>query len=1084
MRSGRAYLGALAELHRISDADERRRVWRQGMAALAAAAELDAAPLEGLDPVELLASTRTALADGLLRDLGWMSGPAAAIAQFELAAALPAGVERRELGRRVLVGLRDGDVATFAILANALALSSPRALAGPAVRARLAVALAAPVGAAPGIGALALTLVTRPELERAWLAESATGSLPARRMAARLLERAAREAVRRRTLGDRGALAAFVRPSVTEVWRRLLLDREPLVFRHAAIARGLVAQFDSDLAAEVERELEPEASPSEHRRAATSLAAAIEVRPAAIGACHRAAARLCVRDRGIARAFVQGLAGAFAVEPEATDRLALELIELGELDAIEALVDLRRDLVPDGAAPVLPSATAAAAWWLDRSLAADRGDDGQTALRSALRDELTGAAPGPLAEHAAAARAALVAGDLPGAVRAARAAVDEIAAMVDWLERASDDDPIDRRHELRVLRELDREILADAAIGDALALGEGAGNRTLAGLWARAERRLLASEAAPESRTPVPHHTLRLARLRALLRLLDAEAPGDDDATRRERRGAAVRILLARAPRDTSPLRRAVWAGLARAWDALLRDEQADLADLLIGLTAAADPDDDFAIVREATMVPEVEALLDAYADATRALAAAADPDDLTALGNGLAQLRRLADALPVAASPRTEALRLALARAADAAITIAGAASQAAVPDDALDELEAAVAALGQLGVGARRRLGLAAPAQVASDGAIRAVALALERQRRGSGDGPADEIAAAIDLVRADQLPVIATAIERTLVRIAHLPATGAATDVAPLAAPVLPPWLPLGRTLGGFYVVRPIGKGAGGSVFVACRSEERHRPSAGLVALKVPDYGGGAARNLSEQEFEAMFREEAGALLSLPTHGNIARFVTFDAGARPKPILVMELVRGPSLERVLEVHELDLGRALALIDGIAAGLEAMHAARVAHLDLKPANVILREGTAAPVLVDFGLAGRNLRPGCGSPHYGGPEVWSATSRSDVEPFPTDVYAFGCLAYELLTGEVLVTGDSLQAVLAQHLGGRAGKDALGRLARQRGTAGLADLLAAALTLEPSQRPKIGRLRAGFAAVAPDLRDRPWPLAH
>ncbi|MCE9578595.1 MAG: serine/threonine protein kinase, partial [Deltaproteobacteria bacterium] len=135
MRTGRAYLGALAELHRIADADERRRMWRQGMAALAATAELAAAPLEGLDPGELLASTRAAMVDGLLVDLGWMSGPAAAIAQFELAAALPAGAERRELGRRVLVGLRDGDVATLAALANSLEMCSTRALGGPAVRA-------------------------------------------------------------------------------------------------------------------------------------------------------------------------------------------------------------------------------------------------------------------------------------------------------------------------------------------------------------------------------------------------------------------------------------------------------------------------------------------------------------------------------------------------------------------------------------------------------------------------------------------------------------------------------------------------------------------------------------------------------------------------------------------------------------------------------------------------------------------------------------------------------------------------------------------------------------------------------------
>src|SRR6185503_16785718 len=194
-------------------------------------------------------------------------------------------------------------------------------------------------------------------------------------------------------------------------------------------------------------------------------------------------------------------------------------------------------------------------------------------------------------------------------------------------------------------------------------------------------------------------------------------------------------------------------------------------------------------------------------------------------------------------------------------------------------------------------------------------------------------------------------------------------------------------------GFYLQRPLGSGAGGSVFLACRSEERHAPDPELLALKVPDYDGGAARSLSEEEFSRLFREEASALLSLPAHPNLAGFVTFDAGARPKPILVMELVRGASLENLLDRGELDNRRALALLDGVAAGLEGMHARRIAHLDVKPANVILRDpepGTA--VLVDFGLAGRSLRPGCGSPYYGAPEVWKPVG--DPPPEPADVYA------------------------------------------------------------------------------------------
>jgi serine/threonine protein kinase len=141
------------------------------------------------------------------------------------------------------------------------------------------------------------------------------------------------------------------------------------------------------------------------------------------------------------------------------------------------------------------------------------------------------------------------------------------------------------------------------------------------------------------------------------------------------------------------------------------------------------------------------------------------------------------------------------------------------------------------------------------------------------------------------------------------------------------------------------------------------------------------------MSEQEFEAMFRDEAGALIALPAHANLAGFITFDASARPKPILVMEFVRGINLERTLEAHSIDVPRGLAIIDDLLAGLEAMHDAGIAHLDVKPANVVLRDQIGAAVLVDFGLAGRHLRAGCGSAHYGAAEVWTEAPRSSRSP-------------------------------------------------------------------------------------------------
>src|SRR5262245_36144672 len=126
--SGRAYLTALAQLHAVADREERRRVARQGIAMLAQIAEREPAPLEGLAAGELLLSVRAALDDGLLAQLDWLAPAAGAIVLFELAQALPPGPERRELGRRVLVQLRDGDRDTFVRLLTALARSSPKLL--------------------------------------------------------------------------------------------------------------------------------------------------------------------------------------------------------------------------------------------------------------------------------------------------------------------------------------------------------------------------------------------------------------------------------------------------------------------------------------------------------------------------------------------------------------------------------------------------------------------------------------------------------------------------------------------------------------------------------------------------------------------------------------------------------------------------------------------------------------------------------------------------------------------------------------------------------------------------------------------
>jgi serine/threonine protein kinase len=272
------------------------------------------------------------------------------------------------------------------------------------------------------------------------------------------------------------------------------------------------------------------------------------------------------------------------------------------------------------------------------------------------------------------------------------------------------------------------------------------------------------------------------------------------------------------------------------------------------------------------------------------------------------------------------------------------------------------------------------------------------------------------------------------------------------------------------------------------VARRVEERQDESARLFALKVPDYSAAAARTLSEEEFLRLFREEAGALLGLPEHPNIARFVTFDAGAKPKPILVMELVEGPSLERMLEMGDLSIRRARDLLLGVGAGLDAMHQVGVAHLDVKPSNIIVCSADAItdvgspprPVLVDFGLAGRHLRPGCGTANYGSPEIWSAGDAS--HPIPADVYAFGCLIFEAYTGKTLFDGHGEAAMITQHVTHDGDPEPVRALLANPETAELGALVARCLRRDPTDRITIRQARQFLANLNLGIESQHWPV--
>jgi hypothetical protein len=1121
-------LAGLAQLHRVETDVEMRALWRRGIATLAAlASEHHPVPLEGFNPSALLSAVRIALARGYLDDLGWLSRPAAAVALFELASALPRSDEKRELGRRVLQALHQSDAESFIALATALALGSSRALRGANVRARVALSLDLPLGLSIRTDPLALALISRRDSERTWLGRPSTGSLPSRRLAARILERAAREAARRYASGDDTGVRVFQMHSVRASLERLLADRESLVWRHAAAARGLLSGAIPAWSESIDAGLAPDLSPTEWRRSAASLAARIAVAPDATVARCKALLHgdLMAADRGLVAAMIYGLPCAADTDRQAAETLLDAFMDVADLGAVEALADLRRERMGSnfGAAAVDRARV-----WLRRAdqRSADRG---RSALREALLYELTPAeerSERSLHDHLTAALEHFAAGrdataDTERALEAAHAAqarleqVDRERPPGATPERGGEEDSAPYREAFLALRELDRGLLETSTMGDLLVLYAANSRPVAERLVERLARWLLARETrplTPDSADRVNHDiTFRMGRLRALLHLVDIDHLYSEEQhdELHEWRVRAVNVLLARASQDAaSPLRRALCATLARACDAVMREGLCELSDVLVATTLSLPSENDLEVLAEASMDPVFKQAMRAYVDAMRQVEVAQE-DDEPAPAQCVEALRSVTSAIPAALSPRVEALRSAFVQITRALEALSTARSLTEMVQSSAGSSMAALITgatrMARLVVGACRHLGYGANASASALGSsLRGLEAEIEHAVRGDRANLSSALADAARTMRAELAPLIANVAALVFARASRLPAVAPRPDVTatggvaapePPASVLLAPWLPPDRILGGFYILRTVDRGAVGSVFVACRVEERHNERPEVFALKVPEYGGDAAHTLSEAEFMHLFREEAQALMSLPAHPNLARFINFDAGARPKPILVMELVEGPTLERLLDREEMSVAEMLAVLDGVAAGLNAMHRVGIAHLDVKPSNIILRaragdeptseapeDVPALPVLVDFGLAGRRIRPGCATVYYGAPEVWSPAARLDLPPMPADVYAFVCMAFEMLTGELLFDGDTAVAIVATHLEHDGVPPRLAQYLRIPHLQPLMELFARALHPDPLRRADIGTVRRSLSAIAPNLASSSWPL--
>ncbi|MBX3227843.1 MAG: serine/threonine protein kinase [Labilithrix sp.] len=1149
MRDTSFYVASLLELASASAAD-RRVLWRQAMAALSRAnADDGPGPLEGIHPDVLVKGVSAALAAGLADDLDWLSPSAAGVALYTLAAALPVGTEQRELGRRVLARMLAGNAETFAAIATSMAQSGGKGLASQNVRSRIAIVTELPLAHGIADGPLAHALLSRREFQRDWVLLPSTRSLPARRLAAKILERAAREAARRAQMGDMHGMRPFMSETVRAAYTRLLDDRESLVWRYVAVARGLIAGWIPQLRQEILDGLKEGLSPTEWRRAAASLAAYAAVRPdEALKVMQGVVKRglFTWEDPASASAFVWGVPRAIEAEPEVAGKMLDLLMGVATHDVAEAVLELRYEY---GASKVVDRVTAQARELLEaaqekrRTITAAR-DDGADALYREIGRDLESAARDdePVRSLAAAALDAFVTEGAPGAYARAREVLVAAQGGMDALEAVAKDDHAEgragamaRRTSMAVMRDLDTSLLERPVIGDLLRLGSAADARAsetaLDTIRERFAGWIVACESpeqiADEGSAP-RHATLRLRRLRALLHLVDGDlgemqepapapnarrvedsevraVPAENERARRLRALwlRTVRSLLDHFQTDPAPmLKRTLLAGLARALDALVRLVVCDVADALLVLALRIRGRRDFETLAEASMDPDLRHVLARYAkylrDSEPTLAVSSEeggPDSMRPSrkpeNRRLEALCELANELAPEGSARSEALQRVLVRIHGALTTTASVGSLSALSTtstsdaDVVASVETWVGALAQMCAGARARLdpevsSMAPPSPNPSLLSVHVSRVLAEAETTLLED----QLGAAIDEMVAGIPHGIGRLVSGILWGLADLPVERPSAEAGIVAVTdQLPAWLPARRTIGGFYVQRALGIGGTASVFVVVRSEEKGDPNAERLALKVPDYNATAARVMSQDEFLKMFREEASALILLPSHTNLARFVTFDMGTKPLPILVMELVEGVTLERVIHGRTLDMRQCLKILDDVLAGLEAMHSVGLGHLDIKPSNVLLRRGEQG-VLVDFGLAGRKLRQGCGTGPYGAPEVWGVLPPGYVaSPAHADIYSFACVAFEMLMGRLLFDAPNEVAQVSLHLAHDGFPAAVKALLANPEIAPLAEVLQPALRRDPRLRPTAEDLRRDLRSVWSMVEDAAWPAA-
>ena len=218
--------------------------------------------------------------------------------------------------------------------------------------------------------------------------------------------------------------------------------------------------------------------------------------------------------------------------------------------------------------------------------------------------------------------------------------------------------------------------------------------------------------------------------------------------------------------------------------------------------------------------------------------------------------------------------------------------------------------------------------------------------------------------------------------------------------------------GAQVAGYRITGLLGQGGMGFVY-----EAEHAVLGRKAALKtlLPEL-------VDDADFRTRFIAESQTVAALD-HPSIIPI--YDAGEADGVVYIaMRHVGGGDLHQLLESGPLEPERAVTILEQVAAGLDAAHASDLVHRDVKPGNVLI-ESSGRVYLTDFGIAKRARSKGVtqtgffvGTLDYAAPEQ----IRGESVGSPADIYAFGCLLFECLTGRKPFGRDSEVAVMHAHL--------------------------------------------------------------